>query len=440
MEIPQVAGLDRAKYFDIIYSESTSKLVSLKDGKIESESINSRGFACRVLNNAYGFCSTNAPSKKNVFSIVGKAIQLSLFKSGNAQESIAGRFQTSKQAFLVGKKNVLERSLEEDIAFVRDLAKQIKGKVQVVLRAGIGLKSIGNVNATREQTSSRVHLSLLSSDGSQQASESIGAVAGYEKLESAYRVAEELNVRLENLKKAKPLKKGKYTVIIDPKLAGVLAHEAMGHASEADAVIANDSILKDMMGKSIAPESISITDSPHLFDSTAYGSYAFDDEGMDAQETIIVQDGIVNSYLHSLYTSTRLGAKSTGNARRQDYSCMPIVRMSNTYFRPGEARVEELFEGVSEGLYLKGMRGGSVEPLSGNFIFAAQEGFLIKNGEIGEPVLDAFLAGNIKETLFKIDLLANDFGTSVGRCGKAGQSVPVSDGGPHMRIREMRVG
>ena len=153
----------------------------------------------------------------------------------------------------------------------------------------------------------------------------------------------------------------------------------------------------------------------------------------------MVKDGKLISLLNSRETSSKLDMTSSGNAR-SIIADQPIVRMSNTFLEPGDMEVDELFEGIDYGMYLKGSRGGQVDTGKGIFQFNAAEGYLIENGEITTPLRDVSLSGNILETLKNIDAIANDFKLSVGFCGKGGQTVPVGDGGPHTRILNSLVG
>lgn len=237
------------------------------------------------------------------------------------------------------------------------------------------------------------------------------------------------------LLKAKTPKGGEMPVVLDQELAGVFAHEAVGHASEADLVLEGDSILENRIGEQIASPLINIIDDPTLHE---FGYYPFDAEGSESRRTEIIRDGIFNSYLHSRETAAKLGG-TPGNCRAQGYS-MPVVRMSNTFIDNGDSRFEEMLEGVQNGMYLVGSRGGQVNTGEGIFQFNAEKGYLIKNGELTELVRDVSLSGKTLEILNQVTLVGNDLKMTAGRCGKAGQLVPVSDGSPHIAISKALVG
>lgn len=171
----------------------------------------------------------------------------------------------------------------------------------------------------------------------------------------------------------------------------------------------------------------------------------YDDEGVQKGKTIVVDKGVLKGYLTSRDTSQELNLKPTGNARAQDISFDTLVRQTNYYAEPGEWKVEELFEGVSHGIYLRGRgaMGGQVNPSVGTFTFSIGPSYIIRNGEPVELVRGVVVSGNILETLKEVDAVANDLKitTSVfGGCGKGGQTVRVGDGGPHIRTRKIVVG
>lgn len=260
---------------------------------------------------------------------------------------------------------------------------------------------------------------------------------GYElfEKENALELAGKAGKTALELLKAKTPKGGEMPVVLDQELAGVFAHEAVGHASEADLVLEGDSILENRIGEQIASPLITIIDDPTLHE---FGYYPFDAEGSESKRTEIIKDGIFNSYLHSRETAAKL-AGTPGNCRAQGYS-MPVVRMSNTFIDNGDSGFEEMLEEVKDGMYLVGSRGGQVNTGEGIFQFNAEKGYLIKNGELTGLVRDVSLSGKTLEILNHVTFVGNDLKMTAGRCGKAGQLVPVSDGSPHIAISKALVG
>lgn len=219
-------------------------------------------------------------------------------------------------------------------------------------------------------------------------------------------------------------------------MTGVLSHEAVGHACEADSVVDGESILKGRVGERIGNGLVTIVDDPLADD---FGRYHFDDEGVEAKAATLVEGGVLRGFINSRETAEALGHPRNGHARAEDYGEVPVVRMSNTYFQRGRSSVEEVF-GIRSGIYLKGMKGGSVDIFSGGFMFKAEEAYGIQNGEKGALMRDVTITGNILRTMLDVECVGDDFGASPGICGKSSQSVPVSDGGPHIRIRNVAIG
>lgn len=234
---------------------------------------------------------------------------------------------------------------------------------------------------------------------------------------------------------AKVAKGGRFPVILDQELGGVFIHEAVGHAVEGDIVLEGGSILQGKIGEQIGSELVTVKDDPSLLH---YGHYPFDDEGSAAKETVVVDKGVLKSYLHSRETAGRLGGVPR-NARAQGYN-RPVVRMSNTYLAAGDWSFEELLEDMKDGVYLIGSRGGQVNTAEGIFQFNARRGYLVKNGEIADLIRDVSLSGQTLRILRGVKALANDLKFNSGGCGKSGQVVPVGDGAPHILIDEAIVG
>jgi TldD protein len=217
-----------------------------------------------------------------------------------------------------------------------------------------------------------------------------------------------------------------------------MIHEAIGHGLEADLVQQGLSVFSDKIGQKVASPIITIIDDSTL--SGKRGSFAFDDEGVNSQKTVLVENGILKGYMHSRLTSMKEGAVSTGNGRRQSYKHRPIPRMSNTFIAAGNGDPDEILKSVDKGFFVKKMGGGQVNTVTGEFVFEVSEGYLIEKGNIGEPVRGATLIGNGPEILNSIDLVGNDIGFAIGTCGKDAQGVPVSDAMPTIRIPEMVIG
>ncbi|XWK89029.1 MAG: TldD/PmbA family protein [Phormidium sp.] len=236
-----------------------------------------------------------------------------------------------------------------------------------------------------------------------------------------------------------PVKGNTYTVVIDPILSGLFVHEAFGHLSEADMTYENPDLLEVMtIGRRFGPKELQI------FDGAApeghRGSYFYDDEGVPATTTQLIKDGVLVGRLHSRETAGKLGETATGNARCLNYHYPPLVRMTNTWIEPGKTPVKDLFADIKEGVYARNWLGGMTN--GEMFTFSAGEAWMIRNGEIAEPVRDVTLSGNVFSTLADIEAIGDDFyWDESGGCGKGGQSgLPVGCGGPSLRIKNVIVG
>jgi len=231
---------------------------------------------------------------------------------------------------------------------------------------------------------------------------------------------------------------GRLCVVVGNGFGGVLLHEAVGHGLEADAVHKQASVYAGRLGEQLAQRGVTAYDDGAR--SNAWGSDGVDDEGHPTQRTTVIEDGRLTSYLHDGQTARADGVQPTGNGRRQSFRHLPIPRMTNTYFAPGEATPEDLIASVDRGLYAVSFGGGQVEPATGDFVFGVSEGYLIEHGRVTSPVRGATLVGNGLQALAAVDGIAADLSIATGYCGKAGQSVAAGVGQPHVRIRELTVG
>lgn len=237
---------------------------------------------------------------------------------------------------------------------------------------------------------------------------------------------------------AKPVKGGQYTVVLDPYLAGVFIHEAFGHLSEADFVYENPQMQELLtLGKPLAIEQLNVVDDATI--PGLPGSIKYDDEGVPAQRKYLIKNGILNQRLHNRETAGKLHEDPTGNARAINATHPPIVRMTNTAIEAGDRSFQDMIKDIDEGVYAVRMLGGQTN--GEMFTFAAAEGYMIRNGQIAEPVSDVTLSGNVFQTLKDIEAIGNDSVYLNGGCGKGGQMpLPVSVGGPHVRIKNVVVG
>jgi TldD protein len=232
---------------------------------------------------------------------------------------------------------------------------------------------------------------------------------------------------------------GEMPVVLSPGHSGVLIHEAVGHLLEADFNRKKTSIFWNKMGQPVGSEQIYIYDDPTI--PFFRGSYNIDDEGTLPEKTPLIEGGKLVGLLQDRLSARLMNKPLTGHGRRQDYTCMPIPRMSNTYIDKGEYDPEEIIRSVKKGFYADRYQGGQVED-SGKFTFSVSSGFLVENGKLTAPVKQATLIGTNIDILQKIDRVGSDltFGLQIGTCGKEGQAAPVTDGCPTLKVAKMTVG
>ncbi|MDQ1327620.1 MAG: TldD protein [Candidatus Poribacteria bacterium] len=294
-----------------------------------------------------------------------------------------------------------------------------------------------------ERPNTFVYTSATARDGNnvQNGSEAVSGKNGFQIVEGFHKKAENSARKAVDLLSAPPVTGGKYTVIIDPKLAGVFAHEAFGHLSESDFVYENEQMKEIMvLGKRFGSEILNIIDDGSLVGGI--GTHRYDDEGVKTKKNYLIKDGILVGRLHSRETSAKMGEQPTGNARSIRYEFPPIVRMTNTYIDKSNTSFEDMIKDIKLGLYAIDSIGGQTSMEM--FTFSAARGYMIRDGKVAELVRDVVLTGNVFDTLMNIDMISDEViwnPGGPGGCGKGGQSpLPVGLGGPHVRIQNVVVG
>jgi TldD protein len=234
---------------------------------------------------------------------------------------------------------------------------------------------------------------------------------------------------------------GEVPVVLAPGVTGVLLHEAIGHGMEADFNRKGISTYSTMIGKKVAEPFVTIIDDGTIMHQM--GSINIDDEGTPSKKTVLVEKGILTSYLHDLISARHYKVEPTGNGRRESFEHYPQPRMRNTYMLAGEASPEDIIKQVKNGIYVQNVSNGQVKIGAGDFAFYVSEGKMIENGVITAPVKDINIMGNGPKMLQNVTLMGNDlemYQGGGGSCGKGGQSVPVSFGQPTCLVKSMTVG
>lgn len=433
-------------YADIRAGESINNSIVMKDSKIDNvDSGSNFSVGIRVLQNgAWGFAYTTDINK--VQQAADKATLLANQLSSDVELS-----QTKANEDYVksnAKMQIEDLSIDDKIDLIKeaDDAAKMDGIVSTNIsfsesQSSSILLSTDGTNIKSDNNRVILSMNSVADNGQvmQFGHESLGGVQGFELIENAdlESFGRGISEKALSLLDAKQAPSGDFPVIFDPELTGVFIHEALGHASEADIILRNDSILKDKLGQKIGSELITVVDDATRKDG--FGHFAYDVEGSNSNKNVLVEDGILKSVLSSRESAKKLGLESSGNAR-SSIKNQPLVRMSNTYIKPGDSSFDELIEDMHDGIYLKGSRGGQVDTGKGIFQFNAVEAYKIENGELSTHLRDVSLSGSTLDILNNVVGVGSDFKLNVGFCGKDGQTVPVGDGGPHIKVSKATVG
>lgn len=443
-----------ATYADLRIQTLSTHGLELRNGKIERAiGGQERGIGIQVLfKGGWGFHATNDDSMASL----GEALDAA-FSSAKAAAS-----RTKRPGGVSPEKTIKAKELWRPKMDPADVDASEKESVVRLMHEAV--KAHKEVRSTTGSYGDRtVHQTFYSSEGSRVETSvtrsvaqvhfiargagqvtsrriRIGAAMGFELFKEVDYVAKAREAAQATIRllRAPAAPAGRMTVVTDPELTGVFAHEAVGHASEGDLVASGESCLAGKLGQRIGSRLVTIVDDGTV--PKSFGSMPYDDHGVPQRRRVLVDRGVVAGYMTDRVAGAKLKLPSSGSARAEDYGSRPLVRMSNTFVEPGEISFEELLEDVKDGVYAVGSRGGQVDTAKGSFQFGAQEAYRIRNGEIAGPLRDVSLTGFTLETLANIDGVSKEFAFGdPGYCGK-GQYVPVGDGGPHLRMQNAIVG
>jgi TldD protein len=434
-----------ADFWDIRILKGSRARIVLDNGKLEEiAQAPFQGAAVRALaGGAWGFVTTdNVDGLKDEIALADR-IARKIDGHENLDLALA---PAGRSIDVPVKKDPKNLSLEEKVALLRDIEYAAKAKgvsstqavyseVEVLTHytSSEGLDLESKMLRTGFIISAVAHRNgLYQTDGEGRAG--VGGLELFDR-EDPVALAKAVGETAVALLDAQSPKGGTFPVVLDQELAGVFVHEAVGHATEGDIILEGDSCLEGKIGQQIGSELVTVKDDPSLMRN---GYYPFDDEGSKAQETVLVEEGILKSYLNTRETAGRLGGVPR-NARAEGTD-RPVVRMSNTFIDNGDWKLEEILEELGSGIYLAGSRGGQVSTGEGVFQFNAKRGFLVEKGVKTKLLRDVSLSGKILQTMLDVKAVGNDLKFNSGRCGKAGQLVPVSDGSPHLLIARATVG
>lgn len=456
-----------AEFLDIRVQRLHDSRIVARNDIIEVMRLSSaRGAGIRVLvNGVWGFASTSSLDKETLKEAIKNAVSMA-----KGAQSLVRRRTVLAEVDIVEDKVTARVEIdpqnvppEEKVEYVLEVNKNILDFDKRIKSAqsSYGDARIHQIYASSEGAyieQEKVYV-FFSSDAAAiengiraSAREYYGSTKGYSivKEHPPDEFAKILGERLQKQLIAKTPRGGAFPVIIAPRVIGLFTHEAFGHLSEADLAFSG-AVTIQKIGQKVASELVTIIDDGTLPDG--FGTFAYDDEGVKTQKTVVVKEGILVSFLYDREMAKAFemmlrqrapnvleyfNVKPTGNARAENYRVNPIIRMRNTYIAPGDNSVDELFEDITFGYYLVAPLGGQAN-IDGTFQGGIQEAYEIVNRDIGDPVRNVSFSGNTLETLMKIDSVAKDFEIRAGACGK-GQAAYVGLGGPHVRVKELVLG
>ncbi len=444
------AGFCEARFF-----EERSSSISVENGVAETlMSGIVTGLGVRVIvDGRWGFASTNVLTRRSAERALGDALGAAraLATSGGEEARIAEAEANRDRVVHKVKVKPEDVSPEEKVKRVLEIERAARGFSDRVKDTFLSYRDVvtrvmvcNSFGALVEEVTPRtyVYTSAIALRGGnrQLGFESVGNVAGFEIVDAiqpeefSRRAAE----RAVKLLDAHPPPRGTYPVVVNQKVGGLFVHEAFGHNSEGDLIFGGQSIVSDKLGQRVASPLVTITDDPTQL---KHGHFVYDHEGTRGRPHPIVKDGILVGFLHSLESAAKLGAEPQGSARAQSHHHPPIVRMSNTYFAPGNLSLEEILEGVDRGVYLSGSQYGYVHTQRGQFTCKVEQAWMIEKGELTEHLRDVAINGGVLDALRNVTAVGRDFKMEFpGMCGKEGQGMYVDGGAPHMRIDGIVVG
>ena len=445
------SGLQQgADFTEVFVEDSVSSSINLLDQKIdEINSSNSFGIGIRLLygNEAYYGYSSD-PDEASLLKLtknlgqsrnVGESAGVQPFEHQAVQDihHVAVNPQTvskTERVDLLRKLDELTRCHGNEVSQVNANMAEKKRSVLIANSEGLWTEDA--------RSYSRMRLSAVAekSDGPQTASESPGVLGGYEFFQQLNldELAENAAQSALRMAGAGYIDGGTMPVILGNGFGGVIFHEACGHPLETEAIRKNASPFCDKIGERVGRSILNAIDDGTIVNK--WGSCNVDDEGTPTQKTVLIENGILKNYLSDRIGAGQVGIPRSGSARRESYKFAPVSRMRNTFIAPGNDNFEEMLRTIKFGLYAKKMGGGSVNPGTGEFNFAVQEGYAVRNGKIAEPVRGATLIGKGFDVLSQISMISDDLELAAGMCGAASGWVPTTVGQPTLKIDSILVG
>jgi TldD protein len=443
-------------FVELRYHRKTARAAAVENGRVENAAVRRRaGVGVRVVvDGSYGFASCGAEDEDSIRAAVARA-RAAAQKTAERRKDrlpvfpaiglVKGHFDA------VGVSECESRPFEDPIEIARATEALTRASSSVVQSASCSYSEILEEKAIVTTDGAAVSYRLVRPEfrvgavavrnGERQtAARTVGVTGGWDCLfrhAAAAALAEESAKTAVDLLSAKRPSGGKTQLVLAPSIVGLLVHEAIGHTVEAD-FVASGSVAAGRLGSRVASELVTLCDSGESEHAPGAGGFLpVDDEGVAAKRTVVIDQGVLRSYLHDRESAARAGVPPTGNARAWEYADPPLIRMRNTYLEPGTSSLEELIAGVEDGYLLDGPRNGQADA-TGEFMFGVERARRIRGGKLGELIRGATLSGVAFDVLGSVDGVSRDFKWDLGAgyCGK-GQPAKVDAGGPYVRCRAL---
>lgn len=448
-EILEVALSTGGDFVEVYMEKTTNEVLRLHSGKLSTANVSKvKGAAIRIIK---GELEVNSSITDCTYENLLKAAK-TLAGSFNDKKHVEVQpFVEKKVELVVSPKNVRGNDISREVNLLKTASDTIyaysKEIVQVICNLTKTEKRIfvfasDSTWQTDYRCNTRLSCQAVASDGKEMETgfDSFGRNQGMEMFDDfdvvpfAKQVAHDAVEMLH----AEPMQGGEMPVVINNGFGGVILHEACVHGLEATSVAKGMSVFCNKLGQKVASDIVNaVDDGTNL---NAWGSINVDDEGTPSKCNVLIENGILKSYLVDKRNSKKMNHPITGSSRRESYKYQTTSRMTNTYFLNGKSTFDEIIKSTEKGLFAEKMGGGSVNPATGEFNFAVQVGYMIENGKITKPVKGATLVGSGKDVLLHIDMIGDNLSCGYGMCGSMSGSVPTIVGQPTIRVSKMTVG
>lgn len=439
------------EYTELRAQENRQTWLSLLNGNVVSNGKQSQnGISARIFKNGYwGFASSSELKDEEIAKVIKAAEVNALFlgNKANAKNIVLPTLTAnSTNEFFTTKPKLDSRAWVE---FAKEIDNYMEKKYPNLKSRTVGVNTLemeknlitsdGSIaNSMIPRSIISVSLTLEKNNEAFNLWEIFGGFGQFEDhFDDPQKLFGKIDEVYEHLAKKTDsiyAKAGVHDVVMDSDLAGILAHEAIGHTTEADMILAG-SVAADNLGKKVASDLITLVDYANTLNGETLPVPVYiDDEGTKAEDVVIIQNGFLNRFMHSKETASKLNAAPTGNARAYAFNDEPLVRMRNTAIKPGNSKLEEMISSIEDGYYLMKSTNGQADSTS-EFMFGVGMGYEIKNGKLGKALRDTTISGVAFDMLKTVTMVSDDMSWScAGMCGKK-QMIPVGMGGPALKCK-----